>query len=153
MPWDAYVSSKVRQYHSSQRFGHRIETLEEDYKFHDPHIGRLVFAYNMRLTEEMNKSVKHWQEVQRNYPLNALLELPQSAFEKKREELVEHVLDDLRWLKERYAMRGGLFGEIPKSYVKSEKEIARLEDLEIQRMKEKYGEENFRVRAVPVIEK
>ena len=42
---------------------------------------------------------------------------------------------------------------MPESLRKSEEEIARLEELEFQRMKKKHGEENLHVREAPAIEK
>ena len=153
MPWARYLSSDMEQQYTSREFGYTFKNIHMGMMMRGaPVLGHQIWTYNTRFAEEMQASMEHWQRHICNLTLSAMLELSQKAFETKRADLIYHILYDLRWLKDRYAMRGGLFQEMPVHLIKSKEEIARREEVEIQRMREKYGEKKFRLRDPPVIE-
>ena len=152
VPYAEYMKTRVKSVDAHHPLGSTVKILHDEFLKADPDLGYRIWSYNERFTNEMCASMEHWQKHIGNVNLSAMLKLSPKAFENKRADLIDHILDDLRWLKERYAMRGGLFNEMPLHYIKSEEETARSEELETQRMREKYGEKKFRLRNPPVIE-
>ena len=145
VPYAEYMKTRVKEVDAHHALGSTIKLMRDDFLRSDPDLGYKIWTYNERFTNEINASMDHWQKHIGNLTLSAMLKLPQKEFETKRADLIEHILYDLKWLKERYEMRGGLFKEMPKHLTKSNEEIARLEQLEVQRMREKYGGKNIRI--------
>ena len=152
VPYAAYMVTRVKSVDAYHPLGSTVKILHDELLKADPVLGQQIWMYNTRFMDEMNASMHHWQQDPDNPTLSAMLRLPQKEFENKRADFIDHILEDLRWLKERYAMRGGLFQEMPRYLIKPKAEIARLEELEVQRKREKYGEKKIRVRDAPVIE-
>ncbi|KAL9580315.1 MAG: hypothetical protein Q9212_004568 [Teloschistes hypoglaucus] len=98
LPWDTYLQSRLggdpRRINAFHSFGN-IHALCAKYA-QNPELYGITMKVNLALSRATISACEHFAEAKKKRSLGEYLKLPQAAFLKERDELIDHIIKELR---------------------------------------------------------